>query len=129
MRFNKSNLKTIRADVAAALAAVESKHGVQFSLGNIRFSNDDFRCKLECVSATNSSGNAVDIDRQKFESNCWMIGVPKTSFGKTFKSGRKTFTISGLNTRAKKYPIQAVDTRGKRYKFPVDMLPANLRSS
>lgn len=129
MRFNKSNLKTIRADVAAALAAVESNHGVKFSLGNIRFSDSDFRCKLECVSATNSSGNAVDLDRQKFESNCWMIGVPKTSFGKTFKSGRKTFTISGLNTRAKKYPIQAVDTRGKRYKFPVDMLPANLRSS
>lgn len=129
MRFNKSNLKTIRADVAAALAAVESKHDVKFSLGNIRFSDNDFRCKLECVSATNSSGNAVNIDRQKFESKCWMFGVPKTSFGKTFKSGRKTYTITGINSRAHKYPIQATDKQGRRYKFPVSMLPTNLRSS
>jgi hypothetical protein len=126
MRFNKSNLKTIRADVAAALAAVESKHDVKFSLGNIRFSDNDFRCKLECFSA--ATGNSTDIDRQKFESKCWMFDVPKSSFGKTFKSGRKTYTITGLNTRAHKYPIQATDSRGNRYKFPVSMLPTNLRS-
>ena len=126
MRFNKSNLKTIRADIATALASVESKHGVKFSLGNIRYSDSDFRCKLECFSS--ATGDTTDIDRQKFESKSWMVGVKKTAFGETFTSQGRKFTITGINTRAKKYPIQAETARGRRYKFSVTALPSHLRS-
>jgi len=129
MRFNKSNLKSIRADIDAALKAVEKKHGVSFNLGNIRYSDNDFRGKLECFSATDNSGNTVNIDKQNFESKAWLVGVKKTSFGKTFTVGRKTYTICGINTRAKKYPIQATNAQGQRYKFCVSQLPSNLTNS
>ena len=128
MNFNKSNLKTIRADIDTALAAVEKKHGVSFKLGNIRYTDNDFRGKLECFSASDSGGNAVNVDKQKFESKSFLVGVKKTAFGKTFTSGRKTYTICGINTRAHQYPIQANSAQGRRYKFSVDALPANLRS-
>ena len=127
MTFNKSNLNTIRADVAAALAAVEKKHGVNFSLGNIRYSTNDFRCKLECVSTSDASGNTVNPDEVNFKRDAFMIGVAKDAFGKSFTSRGKKYTITGINTRARKFPINGVNTRGERYKFPVSALPASLK--
>lgn len=128
MNFNKSNLKTIRADITAALAAVEKQHGVSFKLGNIRFSDNDFRGKLECFSTSDNSGKVVNVDKQNFESKAWMVGIDKIAFGKSFHSNGRKFTITGLNTRAKKYPVQASTANGKRFKFPVSSLPQNLRS-
>jgi len=128
MTFNKSNIKTIRADAAAALAAVESKHGVKFSLGNIRYSTNDFRCKLECVSTADANGNAVNPDEVKFKENSWAIGIAKDAFGKSFTSRGKKYTITGINRRARKFPVEAVNTRGDRYKFPVSALPTHLQA-
>lgn len=127
MTFNKSNLKTIRADIDAALAAVESKHGVKFSLGNIRYSTNDFRCKLECVSTADANGNAINVDKANFERLAVMVGVKKDAFGKSFTKRGKKYTITSINTRARKFPIQAVNTLGDRYKFPVSALPASLQ--
>ena len=69
-----------------------------------------------------------NIDKQNFETKAFLVGVKKTAFGKTFTSQGRKFKITGLNTRAKKYPIQASTVGGKRYKFNVSQLPANLRS-
>lgn len=129
MTFNKSNLNTIRADVAAALAAVESKHGVSFKLGNIRYSTNDFRCKFECVSTSDSSGNTVDPAEENFKRDAFLIGVAKDAFGKKFKSGRSNYKITGINRRRHKYPISAIRVAsGRSYKFPVSALPASLQA-
>lgn len=128
MKFNKSNLKTMRHDILDALEAVEKKHGVRFSLGNITFSANDFRTRLECLSTADASGNSVDPDKVKFEKTAYRVGVKKDAYGKTFTSNGKTFRITGVNPRAKKYPIQAVTiNRGKRYKFSIYMIPSQYR--
>ncbi len=129
MTFNKANLNTIRADITAALKAVEKKHGVSFDLGNIRYSDSNFRAKLECNSAADASGNTVNIDKANFERQAFLFDIAKDAFGKTFKSNGRTFTITGINSRAKKYPVNAVAANGDTYKFPVYQLPANLKTS
>lgn len=129
MTFDKYNLKTIRNDIDAALATVEAKHGVKFNLGNIRFNSNDFRAKLECVSATNASGNTVNPDQVKFEANAFMFGIKKDAFGKTFKIGKSNYKITGLNPRRHKYPVSAIRVAsGRSYKFAVRQLPTRLRS-
>lgn len=128
MKFTRSNLTVIRADIESALATVEKQHGVSFKFGRLTFTDNEFGGKLQCFSASDSKGNAVNIDKQNFESKAWMVGVDKSAFGKTFRSNGRKFTITGLNTRAKKYPIQASTVGGKRYKFSVSQLPQNLRS-
>ena len=128
MTLNKANLKIIRADIDAALAAVEKKHGGKFSLGNIRYSTNDFRCKLEFVSTSDASGNAVNPDEINFKRDAFLVGVSKDAFGKSFTSRGKKYTITGINTRAHKFPIQGVNTRGDRYKFPVSALPTSLQA-
>ncbi len=129
MTFNKSNLNTIRADVAAALAAVEKKHRVNFKMGNIRYGADDFRCKLECFSTSDSKGNTVDPAEENFKRDAFLIGVAKDAFGKTFKSGRSNYKITGINRRRHKFPISAIRVAsGRSYKFPVSSLPARLQA-
>lgn len=129
MNFNKSNLNTMRADVAAALAAVEKKHGVSFKLGRISYSTNDFRCKLECFSTSDSSGNTVDPKETNFKRDAFRVGVAADAFGKTFKSGNSAYKITGINARRPKYPVSAIRVAsGKGYKFAVYSLPANLRA-
>jgi hypothetical protein len=129
MAITRATLPQIRNDIDAALAAVEAKHNIKFNTGRITFEPGvNFRCKLEAVSTADSTGKAVNPDKKNFESKAFLVGVKKTSFGKSFRVRGVNYTITGLNTRAKKYPIKAVRGNGQQYKFPVDMLPKNLRS-
>ena len=129
MSITKASLPRIRNDINAALAAVEAKHNIRFNIGRITYeTGSNFRTKLEAVSTADHSGNAINPDKIQFEKNAWRVGVKKDAFGQKFTSGRKHFTITGINTRAKKYPINAVTASGKRYKFPVSMLPSSLQA-
>ncbi len=129
MSITKASLPQIRNDINAALATIEAKHNLKFSIGRITYETGmNFRTKLEAVSTADHTGNAVNPDQVNFERNAWSVGVKKEAFGKKFTSNRKQFTITGINTRAKKYPIQGVTANGKRYKFPVSQLPASLQA-
>lgn len=128
MYFTKTNLRTIRSDIDAALAAVEAKHDIKFNLGNIRFSNNNFRAKFEANVVADASGNVVNPDEVHFNQNRWRIGIAKDAFGKTFTFQGETFTVSGINTRAKKYPVKANDRNGRRFKFSMNSLPTSLKA-
>jgi len=45
--FDRANLKTLRDDVEAAIAAVGSAYGISMTLGSGRFSGDNVTFKLE----------------------------------------------------------------------------------
>lgn len=117
--FDKSNLKTIRRDLSAALELVEKKHGVKFDQGNIRFSGSNFRMRLECNVNT---APGVDGEKVKWDNNCFLFGLKPEHYGSTFRSGRDTFTVVGINPRAKKNAIIGRNDRGTEYIFPAHVL-------
>ena len=122
-KFDRTNLKTLRADIDAALATVMAKHGLTANIGNIRFGDTDFRCKLNVEVAGNTGqGPVADADaaaERKFKANAWKFGLTGDEFGKTFKSRGVAFTIIEINPRAKRggYPVIAKNARGTQYKF------------
>lgn len=128
MQFNRKNLPAFRADIDAALAALETKHGVKFELGRITFTESNFRVKLECTSAADKSGNSVDPRKVKFDANTWRYNISTAAFGQTFTKGGRKYKIVGLNPRAKKYPLQCEAPNGQQWKMPIDSLPTNLRA-
>ena len=80
--FNRENLKSIRADIDAALAAVATKHGIKLSLGNISFSGLEFRSKVEAkVLTTVQNGVAVDSAKVRFEQIANYYGLKASDFG------------------------------------------------
>ena len=122
MKFNRTGVKQLRADIDSALAAIEKKHGVEFNIGTIRFSDTDFRATLKCTSADK------DAARKMFERDALRVGLKKTAYGKKFKHGSKEYIVVGVNTRAKKYPanVETVN-RGDKFKMSVSILPQELR--
>jgi hypothetical protein len=122
MKMTRAKVKQLRADIDAALAAVEKKHGVEFDLGRITFTDTDFRGKLTCKSAD------PNADRKIFERDALRVGLKKTAYGKTFTHVGRDYRVSGVNTRAKKYPVKVVDVAsGGNYKMSVEALPRDLR--
>lgn len=119
MNFNKSNLKTLRVDITAALDEVAKKHGIDLSIGNISFSANEFTTKLTAKGSDNKTENA-EMD---FQRGAIRIGIKSEAYGKHFTLGGDTFKLVGINTRAKKYPLLGINgANGKTYKLPVSML-------
>ena len=49
MSFNPTKLNAIRTSLNEAIKAVEEEHGVQFKLGKMSYSTDNFTMKTECL--------------------------------------------------------------------------------
>ncbi len=116
--IQRSDLRAIAADINAALETVGEKHGITLTTGNSTYSDRDFTMRLKGVVCVGDDGEAIDGDQLIFERESILIGVSADKYGTTFDNLGKTFTICGLNRKAKKYPIIAKDAAGKKYKFP-----------
>lgn len=119
-QFNRDNLKTMRAEIDAALKAVGEKHGLNLQIGNIKFSANEFHTKLEVRTKTTSTGEAFDPYAAAWKRYCAGYGLPADGVGKTFTSfSGKKYTVRGINTKAAKYPVVVRGEDGKSYKFTV----------
>ena len=73
--------------------------------------------KIE-MSATNSDGSVETKGARDFSKYAVRYGLDPDDLGKTFQTFAGTeYEIIGLNTRARKYPINCRRTDGKRYKL------------
>ena len=101
------------------------QEGLQVKLGNARYERGTIypiTFKFE-VSATNDEGIVETPEASSFKRNAVRYGLSPDDLGKTFKTWRgEEYTITGLNTRRRKYPISAVDKNGKSWKFPAEQV-------
>ena len=114
-------LAKAREHIDKALAAVGKELGVNIQLGNCRYSpGESITFKLE-GNALGEDGKAVSRGASDFAMLATSFGLKPEDLGKEFVSRGETFKITGLNLKAKKYPIQAeMLSNGKGYKFPAD---------
>jgi hypothetical protein len=106
--MERDQLKQIRIDINASLAAVAAKHGLSsLQATNATFGGDAFTFKLEGLKAGGVSKEADLFNRCAKQIN---ISVP---LGTTFKAGGREYAISGLTTGG----TIIADHGGKRYKF------------
>lgn len=104
-QITKENIKQIRADLDAAMKAIYAKHGVDVTIGTIRFNAESFRCKIE----GNVRGATGTVATPKAAA---LSKVAKTVLGSTFDE-TKTYTspslgrvqVTGYNAKAFKYPF------------------------
>lgn len=121
--FDRQNLKQLRADMDAALAAVQAKHGITISLGNMRFSADRVKVSVEAntnvqVSLSNNTTAAPTAGISTALQNAMTRnGVARTT-------GRKGETLTGYNPNRPKYPFSYQTIRGTRYKASIEQAQA-----
>jgi len=115
-RFDRDNLRTLRADLDAALKGVADKYGINLALGTGRFDPESVTWKLTGNVVRNASVKTKEaLDFERFAAS-W--GLEKSDLGAEFSQGRKSFVITGAKPSSHKYPILAKEIRtGKTYKF------------
>lgn len=123
--ITKSLAATLRSDVNAALAVIAKKHGVDFTLGTIRFNPESMRVTLT-GNARGAAGLSPSVKADPKLVAFKKIGarilagsvhaIP-TENDKFRSPSLGTVTFSGYNSRAHAYPFIVNATNGKRYKL------------
>ena len=125
-QFNRTALKQLREDLNKALEEVAAQHNIIVDVGNASFTSDTATFKLNLIIKGEGVENREDARVAKYEKdfNTYhnMFGIDKDVLGKTFKDRTKQFTILGLDTKKRKYPIIAKDQNGKQFKLSSEQL-------
>lgn len=116
----------IRCEIKEALAKIESKYGINFTIGNCSFTSTTGNFKFEFVE-NSPEGNPVSPEELAFKRNASFYGLAESDLGRVFASNGRKFKIIGLNTRAHKMPIIAEDiSTGKQFVFSAFVVKSRL---
>ena len=111
--------KTIRILSEEVMELLNDSYSDYFDIeyGGGRYS--DTKATLKLVFYDKESGGKIQDKKNNWDENCHLFGMKKNDFAKEFISGNDMFIITGLNTRARRYPIKATrKSDNKRFKFP-----------
>ena len=115
--LTKTNVSVIRADLNAALAAVAKKHGVDFTLGTIRFSAESMAVKLTGAVRGAGATAPADVKTQALgKMGKFLLGDKFDEKSKYHSMSLGTVKIVGFNSRAPKFPFIVQTTDGKKFK-------------
>ena len=116
--FSKQNLGSIRRKMDEALKVIGEEFGINFVVGNIRFSEQEFKTQVTAV-AQNGNENVSPME-VAFKRNARSFGLKAEDFGKEFSTYNGTYKITGMKPNNHKYPIIGECVRtGKSFKFPI----------
>lgn len=121
--FDRTNLKIFRQEIEMALKEITEKYGIQFEVGSIKFSSNEFSTKLTANLGEKKS--KADTYEQNWLKYAKWYGMNPEDLGKTFSARGKTFKIVGLDPKQRKNNIM-LESNGKGFKAPAEMVKRNL---
>jgi hypothetical protein len=120
--ITRDSLRSLRADIDAALAEVGRKHNVTLRTGSASFEPHRASFKLD-VAAHNESGAAIDPAAVNLEKYGSLYGVSPEMAGKQFLHSGQIFTFLGIDPGRPKRPVIASRVfDGKRFVFTSDVV-------
>ena len=100
---------------------VEKEFGTELKFQMKGFSYSAENCTFKIEAATIAHDGVVNSqERKAFVRLADMYGMAPAFLDKTFKQGAYSFTVTGLNTRRRKYPVCCKRDDGKNYSFTTD---------
>jgi len=119
--MERDTVVAMRAYLEVALQGFEEHFGVQADVGKISYGDSHADIKLK-VSQVNVDGTVESKEAVNFKKYANVYGLRPEWLGKEFKHQGKVFVITGINTRARKFRVQATSTDGVGYKFPQELI-------
>lgn len=117
--FDRDTLRTLSAEIEAALQAVARKNGVSLKVGRGQFSPQNFTLKVE-GSLLEDGGEAVTKEKNDFNRYATTFGLKPEDLGRRFVFRGQPYGIVGLKLSSRKYPILGKSRSGKVYKFQAE---------
>jgi hypothetical protein len=126
-RFHDGNIDKVRRAFKKHMEAFYKETGIKVDLGNITYDSKQFSSKATFTII--ADGEDPELAKQKhiFERDCWKFGLKKEDYGKQVRIEGTLYKIVGVNTRAKRMPIQlkAVGT-GRNVKCSKSLIEGQL---
>ena len=127
-KFEKSNVAAVRADLSAAFAAVEKKHGIKLSFGTIRFDANSFRSTLSATIFAPINGES--FEKTNWNKHCFSFGLSPQQFGQKFVFKGRVFEVSGIKEHGRRFPVIAKEIgSSKSYRFETSALKDNYEAN
>jgi len=114
--ITRERVRKLRDKIDGKLKGLDGLHVI---VGSARYSETSVTFKVE-LAVVDESGEVQDRTAQAFRRYASCYGLDPDLLGKKVRIRNKAFTVTGLNTRAKKYPVQAKDERGQAYKLALE---------
>ena len=122
MKLTKPLLRQFRTVLERHLQAAAEELGVSISLGNARYSAAQATFKFD-INTIGEDGEVFDKYAEDFKTYAKLFDLEPEHLGKEFYANRDRYVITGLNMRAKKFPVLAKSLNsGKTYKFAADIV-------
>lgn len=115
--FDASSVQVMRKAIEVALEPLGKQFGMEFSVGNIKYTAAKLNADVSCVI-----GAKEDYDKTTFEKLCSRFGLKPHHYNQEFEYAGKKYRVIGFNTKAPKYPIKAKDSSGGITRFPIDII-------
>ncbi len=130
-KIDRAAIKLIGADVDIAMEAIAEKYGMTYKRGSGRFSDTTYSTKGDF-----SVHGDPDASRAEFVRNLPLVRdhqgqqvFTESDFGRTFVTGRRSYTINGLHPSRPAYPVSATRDDGKGFKFPAEAVKGFLATT
>jgi len=124
--IDKILLQKVRDEISHCLEPIGEKYGIELKAGRCSYSPSNFTLKLE-GSLVSEDGVVLTKEAGDFKKYAHWHGLVPEDLGKTFQSRGVVYTITGLKTRASKYPITAEASNGGSYKFAAESVKRLLK--
>ena len=124
--MDRAKAKVVRAALEKALKTIDPALGLNFEIGNGRYSYTEIEFKVIALEKSSGSSSRAEADWKKYAAS---FGLSEVNLGDTFMLRGKVFEITGLKPRSHKYPVLATRSDGKVFKFPAEDVVMNVKSS
>lgn len=123
--IDRATVKQLHVEIDAALEAIATKHGLTYTSKSASYTSSSFKASGEFSVAGAKSTTFARMAKVLRGAD----GQPmftEDDFGRTFSTGGHTYTITDINLKAPRFPINATREDGKGFKFPAEMVKALL---
>ena len=118
-RLDRASVKTISTAMAAALQAVAKQYGVSIDAAGARFSDAEGTFKFK-VRPDAPGADVLTQEQRAYDLYAEMNNMPSRDTV-VVAPDKSKLRLIGWSTRARKYPVVAVDlSNNSRYKLGVD---------
>ena len=125
-QFNRDSVKNLRADMQADLAQLAKKWGINIQCGNASFDSTSITIKVQANII--QDGQVLTSEAKDFNTYAPISGLSGYKLGDKVIINGTTYTLSGWNRKAPKYPVQ-ISNCGKTYRATVNHVLSGTKRS
>lgn len=117
--FNRANVRILNKEILAALKPISQKHGLVLEKNAKTYYRDRLPGMFQfIIRVEGEDGEVLDTKAQEFQNGARLVGLDPNDLGREFVIRGSRYKITGLNLRARKYPVLGERlSDGKTYKF------------